>query len=108
MPSQDAATHGVGPGSGIAAALAARGLGGPVLVVADDDAIAEHAPAWAASFAAAGLVHRVVVAGVDIPAAAADFAARVIVAAGAADARAAAEAAAAGLGLPIVVAVTTP
>lgn len=88
--------------------LITRGLGGPVLVVADDDAIAAHAPAWAASFAAAGILHRVVVAGVDIVAAAAGLDARVIVAAGTAPARAAAKAAAVALGLPIVVAEATP
>lgn len=108
MPPQDAAPDGVGPCRGLAAILVARGPAGPVLVVADDDAIAAHAPAWAASFAAAGILHRVVVTGVDITAAATGLDARVIVAVGAAPARAAAKAAAAALGLPIVVAEATP
>lgn len=89
------------PAAGIAAALAARGFAGPVLVVADDAAIAACAPAWAASFAAAGTTHRVVLAGVDVAAAAAGLGARVVVAAGAAAAGPAALAAAA-LDVPLV------
>lgn len=87
---------------GIAAALSARGLAGPVLVVADDDAIAARAPAWADAFAAAGITHRVVVTGVDATAAAAGLDARVVVAAGSAEANAAAEAVARALGIPAI------
>lgn len=89
------------PAAGIAVALGAHGLAGPVLVVADDAAIAAWAPAWAASFAAAGVTHRVVVAGVDAAAAAAGLGARVVMAAGAAATGPAARAAAA-LDLPLV------
>lgn len=89
---------------GIVTALAARGLAGPVLVVADAAAIAAHAPAWAAAFAGAGIAHRVVVAGVDVAAAAAGLGARVVVAAGSAEADAAR--AAAALGIPAVAVVT--
>lgn len=95
------------PAAGIAAALAVHGFGGPVLVVADDAAIAACAPAWAASFAAAGTTHRVVIAGVDVVAAAAGLGARVVVAVGAAAAGTAALAAAA-LAVPLVEAVLTP
>lgn len=90
------------PAGEIAAALAARDFAGPVLLVADDETIAACAPAWAAAFARAGVVHRVVVAGVDVVAAAAGLGPRVVVAAGAAEACAAARAAAATLGLPLV------
>jgi len=89
------------PAAGIAAALEALGLDGPVLVVADDTAIAAWAPAWAAAFATAGITHRVVVAGVDVVPAAAGLGARVVVAAGATAAAAAALAAAA-LDVPLV------
>lgn len=75
---------------------------GPVLVVADDATIARLAPAWAEAFAAAGKVHRVVVHDVDVVAAAAGLGARVVVAAGPADAVAAARLAAATLGVPLV------
>lgn len=85
----------------LAAALAARGLAGPVLIVADDAAIGAWAPDWAASFAAAGTTHRVVVAGVDAAAAAAGLDARVVVAAGATASGPAADAAAA-LDVPLV------
>jgi len=86
---------------GIAAALVDCGLSGPVLVVADDDAVAAWAPAWAAAFAAAGMTHRVVVAGVDAASAAAGLGARVVMAAGAAATVPAARAAAA-LAVPLV------
>lgn len=85
----------------IDAALAERRLPGPVLVVADDPTIAAHAPAWSAAFAAAGVVHRVVVAGVDVAAAAAGLEARCVVVACPA-ALSAARAAADALGLPLV------
>lgn len=91
----------------IAAELAARGLGGPVLVVADDATIGGCAPAWAASFATAGFVHRVVVAGVDVAAAAADLGPRVVVAAGPAEVVEAAAVAAAALRAPLVT-ITAP
>lgn len=86
---------------GIVAALAERRLAGPVIVVADDAAIAGRAPAWAAAFAAAGMVHRVVVAGVDVAAAAAGLEARCVVVACPA-AHSAARVAADALGLPLV------
>lgn len=90
------------PAAGIAGELAARGLGGPVLVVADDATIAACAPAWAASFSAGGIVHRVVVAGVDAAAAAADLGPRVVVGAGSPASLAAAAAAAAAFDVPLV------
>lgn len=90
------------PDSDIGARLVALGLGGPVLVVADAAAIAAEAPAWASGFAAAGLPHRVILAGVDIATAAGDWDTRVVVAAGAVEAVAAARAAAAALGVPVV------
>ncbi len=107
-PSQETARLVIGAtAAGIAAVLEAQGLAGPVLVVADDAAIAAHAPDWAASFAAAGMVHRVVVVGVDVVAAAQDLGARVVVAAGAAAAAPAALAAAA-LAVPLVEAALPP
>ena len=99
---------GTAPDGGLGGLLAAPGFVGPVLVVADDATIAACAPDWAAALAARGIVHRVVVAGVDVPAAAAGLGARVVAAAGSAAARAAAREAAAGLGVPVVeVAVAT-
>lgn len=95
------------PPAGLAAALETHGLQGPVLVVADHAAIAACAPEWAASFAAAGITHRVVLAGVDAAAAAAGLGARVVVAAGVPASRAAARAAAA-LSLPLVEAALPP
>ncbi|MFM7244292.1 MAG: hypothetical protein ACKO40_08985 [Planctomycetaceae bacterium] len=44
------------------AVLRAAGVAGPVLVVADNTAIARAAPAWADAFAAAGWLHRVLAA----------------------------------------------
>lgn len=43
----------------LADALQAAGHAEPVLVIADNAAIASHAPAWAGSFAAIGWRHRV-------------------------------------------------
>lgn len=90
------------PAGRVAEVFATLGLAGPVLVVADDDAIATSAPAWADSFASARIEHRVVVHGVDVLAAAADFGARAIVAAGSGAAVAAARDAAVALGIPFV------
>lgn len=47
------------PAPALAAALLAAGHSEPVLVIADNAAIASHAPAWARSFAAVGWRHRV-------------------------------------------------
>jgi hypothetical protein len=95
------------PAAGLADILAAAGFTGPVLLVADDAAIAAWAPAWAASLAGAGVVYRVVIHGVDVAAAAAGLNARVVVVAGATAVPAAA-AAAAALGLPLVAAPGAP
>lgn len=91
-----------GPAAKIAAALAACGRAGPVLVVADDATIAACGPAWAGSFAAAGILHRVVNHGVDVTAAAAGLSPRTVLGAGDAAARAAAAAVATALGVPLV------
>jgi glycerol dehydrogenase-like iron-containing ADH family enzyme len=96
-----------------AAALVAAGLEGPVLVVADDDSIGRLAPAWAASFAAVGWVHRVV-AGRDadpaevesLAAEARSLKAATVIGTGGASVRAAARAAAAAVGRPVVEAAT--
>lgn len=95
-------SSGTAPDGGLGGLLAAAGVVGPVLVVADDATIAARAPEWAAALVARDIVHRVVVAGVDVAAAAAGLGARVVVAAGSADARAAAREAAAALGVPVV------
>lgn len=101
-------------GAGVTARLAAEmeavGLGGPVLVVAGNSAIATLAPTWATAFAAAGWTHRVRLFGGEssrrevaaIHAEAVDLGARAIVAAGGGKALDAARAAAAELGLPFV------
>ena len=88
----------------IVATMASRELSGPVLVIADATTIAACAPAWASSFASAGIVHRVVVAGVDGVAAAAGLGTRAVVGAGSPAAIADASAAADALGVPLVVA----
>lgn len=90
------------PAAGIAAALAARGRAGPVLVIADDATIAACGPAWAGSFAAAGIVHRVVTHGVDVAAAAAGLSPRTVLGAGGAEALAAAAVVAAALDVSLV------
>lgn len=103
MPAEPTEPHVIaGPASGIAAALAARGRGGPVLVIADDATIAACGPAWAGSFAAAGIVHRVVTHGVDVAAAAAGLDPRTVLGAGGAEALAVAAAVATTLGVPLV------
>jgi glycerol dehydrogenase-like iron-containing ADH family enzyme len=48
-----------GPAAVLAAALHAAGHQPPVLIVADNAAIARHAPDWARSFAALGWEYRV-------------------------------------------------
>lgn len=91
-----------GPAARIAAAIAGRGHAGPVLVVADDATIAACGPAWAASFAAAGIVHRVVTHGVDVAAAAAGLDPCTVFGAGDDDALTVAAAFATAHGLPLV------
>lgn len=113
----DGCGSGAGGGaSDLVTRLCAAGVAGPVLVVADADAIAASAPAWAAAFAAAGLVHRVLVASdrtddAEVAAIAAEAeslaAAAVAVVAGAAVV-AAAESAAARRGLPCVGVLVAP
>jgi glycerol dehydrogenase len=74
----------------LAADMQALGLRDPVLVLADDAAIAGLAPAWAESFATLGWLHRVMACGENadsrmiaaIVAEAAALAARTIVGAG--------------------------
>jgi hypothetical protein len=86
------------------------GLVGPVLVLADAEAIGRLAPAWAAAFAAAGLEYRVrLVSGAagerEIVALAGELrrqGARSCAVAGAAGAVATARAVAAGAGVPCV------
>lgn len=90
------------PDAGIAAALGCGRLLGPVLVVADDAAIAAHAPAWAAAFTAARTVHRVVVPGVDVVAAAAGLGPRMVMAVGSPETVLDARRAAGALGVPLV------
>jgi hypothetical protein len=83
------------------------GQPGPVLVIADNEAIARRAPAWAAGFSACGRLHRVRLAGpvagdVDgLVAEAVDLAATAILAAGGEAALHAGRAVAARLGLPL-------
>ena len=85
------------------------GRPGPVLVIADNRAIARRAPAWAADFVAFGRVHRVRLvdrAASDLDALVAEavsLRATAILAAGGAATRAAALAVAARLGLPLAV-----
>lgn len=100
-PSVESRVGGV-PAADIAAAMAALGIAGPALVVADAAAIAVCAPAWARSFAAAGIVHRVVASGVDAVAAAADLTPRVVFVAGCSVTRAAAAEAAAAFDAPLI------
>lgn len=82
---------------------------GPVLVIADNAAIARRALAWAAAFAAHGRPHRVRLVGpaagdVDaLVAEAVGWKATAILAASGETARRAAEALAARLGLPLVI-----
>jgi hypothetical protein len=93
------------------AQVCAAGGDGPVLIVADNDAIGRRAPAWARLLAAAGWLHRVrfwegraddaVIA--RLAAEARAFGARVVVAAGAPATRAAARDVAAATGLPCVI-----
>lgn len=82
---------------------------GPVLVVADNDAIARLAPHWAEQFAAAGRLHRVRLAGSTsdrelerLAAEARSLAAVAIAAAGGDAARSLAAAVATRLGLPLI------
>jgi len=89
--------------------LRAAGLAGPVLVVADGEAISRLAPAWAEAFAAAGWLHRVLAAGTAatgevaaIAAEAESLRAAALVAAGDAAVRATVEQAAAACRLPCV------
>ena len=99
------------PATTLAEALHAAGCQGPVLIVADNPAIARHAVAWAGSLAAVGWQHRVRLSDgpaddVEADAIAAEgrrFAARAIVAAGGAATQAAARAAAARAGIPCLV-----
>ena len=92
------------PAAGIAAV---GGHPGPVLVIADNLAIARRARAWAQDFVAFGRVHRVRLVGNacrdldDIVAEAVGLRATAILAAGGAAARDAARAVAARLGLPL-------
>jgi glycerol dehydrogenase-like iron-containing ADH family enzyme len=107
-----------GPGvtSRLAAAMQASGLADPVLIVADDPAVARLAPVWQAAFAEARWTHRVLVFGgtvsrreVDaITAEAGSLGAAVIVGAGTTTVLDAALAAAAAVGLPAVVCPTDP
>ena len=82
---------------------------GPVLIIADNDAIARLAPRWAEQFAAAGRLHRVRLAGVPgepeierLVNEARSLAAVAIATAGGDAARALAAAVATRLGLPAV------
>ncbi|MFM8414827.1 MAG: hypothetical protein ACKOCX_08885 [Planctomycetota bacterium] len=82
---------------------------GPILVVADNEAIARLAPRWAEQFAAAGRLHRVRLAGAPsdreierLASEARSLAAVAIAAAGGDAARSLAQAVASRLGLPLV------
>jgi len=94
----------------LAETLREAGLGGPVLIVAGDDAVSLLAPAWAESFAAAGWTHRVLAGGggepsreiASIAAEAESLAAAVIVGVGSDHLLAACRAAAATRRLPFV------
>ena len=87
---------------------AVAALRGPVLVLADNDGIARGAVDWARVFAAAGLVHRVLLINggePDIPAAVAEaesLGAQTLLAVGPNQPLAVARAAAERLGLPLV------
>lgn len=99
------------PAGGVAEGLQAAGHQPPVLVVADNTAIARHAPDWARSFAALGWQHRVRLSDGPadefeadaIAAEARHLGARAIVAAGGTATQAAARAAAARTGTPCLV-----
>jgi glycerol dehydrogenase-like iron-containing ADH family enzyme len=101
---------------GLVDRLQRANLVGPVLVVADNDAIACGAIAWAADFAAAGWLHRVrfwegaatPAAIAKIAAEAAQMRAAVIVAVGASDTVAAARAVAEAACLPSIAATEPP
>lgn len=93
------------------AAVRAAGGDGPVLVVADNDAIGSHAPDWARQVAAAGWRHRVrfwegpadETAIARLAAEARAFGARAIVASGGTATRVVARHVAAAIGVPCVV-----
>jgi len=95
-------------GSDLVTRLRADGRVGPVLIVADADAISGSAPAWAAAFHAAGWVHRVLAAArradddevTGIAAEAESLGAATVVGVGGAAVVAAVEVAAARRGLP--------
>lgn len=99
------------PAAALAQALQAAGHGAPVLIVADNAAIAAHAPAWAGSFAALGWRHRVRLSDGPADEREADtiadecrsLGARTLVAAGGTATRAAARAAAARTATPCLV-----
>jgi hypothetical protein len=99
------------PAAVLAAALQAAGHQPPVLIVADNAAIARHAPDWARSFAALDWQHRVrlsdgpadAIEAEAIAAEAARLAARTLVAAGGAATQSAARAAAARTETPCLV-----
>jgi hypothetical protein len=88
--------------------VALGGLAGPVLVVADNEAIARRAPAWAAGFSACGRPHRVRLVGQmagdvdDLVVEATNLAATAILAAGGKEAMQAGRAVAARLSLPLL------
>jgi glycerol dehydrogenase-like iron-containing ADH family enzyme len=84
-------------------------VNGPLLIVADNAAIARRAMRWAEQFAAAGRLYRVRLAGAlgdrdleGVVAEARSLAAAAVLAAGGPATRALAAAAAAALGLPLV------
>ncbi|MGB8853007.1 MAG: hypothetical protein WCC69_05515 [Pirellulales bacterium] len=99
------------PAAAVAETLQAAGHQPPVLIVADNTAIADHAPDWARSFAALGWQHRVrlsdgpadEIEAEAIAAEARHLGARVIVAAGGTATRAAARTASARTGTPCLV-----
>ena len=99
------------PAAALAAALHAAGHRPPVLIVADNTAIARHAPDWARSFAALEWQHRVRLSDgpaddIEADALAAEarhLGARAVVAVGGAATRTAARAAAARAGTPYLV-----
>ena len=63
IPPPAAAPRGAGSAfaeaSRLVGVLKQRGLGGPLFLIASDDAVGRFAPAWAEAFSAAGWVHRV-------------------------------------------------
>ena len=99
------------PAAALADAVRTAGCQPPVLVVADNDAIARHAPDWARSFATLGWQHRVRLSDgpaddIEANAVAAEarhLGARTLVAAGCNATQAAARAAAARTGAPCLV-----